>query len=271
MAAASVKQSRPARTQEWQNPRAMRESWTLPAWTIVLATSLAFGCGKSSSSTETAARGSQDESQRLSAQCAQILAKSFGVSSSGNSVKIAGHTISTTAAVEQGEKRDDKFAIGVRISIEVDGRAVPALTSGGVGIDSSREAALTTALDEWSAGYGTPIVEAIARRQPALSAGGFDVYAGPTGIRGTKPDHLGDIHAPLFAIVTPELSQLATPSTMHAMTLMLVRDRSGAVDGEFRVDGAVSERLKQLALKVTWPEASDSYMLKQFYVLIPSK
>src|SRR5262245_44892794 len=52
--------------------------------TVVLAMFFTFGCGKSSTSTETAARGSQDESQRLSVQCAEILAKSFGVTSTGN-------------------------------------------------------------------------------------------------------------------------------------------------------------------------------------------
>jgi hypothetical protein len=185
-------------------------------------------------------------------------------------VKVPGHTIATTATIEQGEGRDETFVVGVSISVEVDGRAVPALTSGAVGVDSSRQAALTTALEEWSAQYGTPILEALARRQPSLTAGGFDVYAGPTGVRGAKPEHLADIHAALFAVLTPELSRLVATPTLHALTVTLVKEPAGAVDGEFRVDGAVSETLKQIALKVTWPGAPDAYMLKQFYVLVPN-
>jgi hypothetical protein len=96
------------------------------------------------------------------------------------------------------------------------------------------------------------------------------VYTGPTGIRGAKPEQLADIHTVLFAKLSPELSQLVSTSATHALIVMLVRDRAGAVDGEFRIDGEVSEKLKQIALKVAWPNASDSYMLKQFYVLIPA-
>jgi hypothetical protein len=230
-----------------------------------------LGCSKSSDSTETAARGSQDESQRLSVECAQILAKGYGVASTGNRVHIPGHTISTVAVIERGEPLDSKYTVGVRVSVEIDGHAAPKLTGGGVGIDTSRATALTTALEEWSAEFGTPIVEAVARREPTLHVGSFDVYTGPTGIRGAKPDSLADVHTAFFAVLTPELAQLVPTSDMHALTLTLQRDTSGAVDGEFRVDGAVSERLKQLALKVTWPSAPDRYMLKQFYVLIPSQ
>jgi Family of unknown function (DUF6348) len=90
----------------------------------------------------------------------------------------------------------------------------------------------------------------------------------PAGIRGDKPDGLADFNASFFRTVGPALATLiATKPGVHAITVLGARTADGAIDGEFRVDGQVSDALKQLALQVKWPTRT-VYMLKQYYVLV---
>lgn len=53
---------------------------------------------------------------------------------------------------------------------------------------------------------------------------------------------------------------------LHALTLTLVLGRPPG-DGECRVDGVVSPKLRERALAFSWPPTTAPYMLKQYYVL----
>ena len=76
------------------------------------------------------------------------------------------------------------------------------------------------------------------------------------------------MNASFFRAVEPALALLVTAKTgLHSITIMAVRENDGSVDGEFRVDGQVSEGLKQRALQMRWPPSNATYMLKQYYVL----
>ena len=231
-----------------------------------------LACRKEPESNAPMATGSGDEVHALSVTCAQQLAKASGATSAGNSVKLEHHVIATTVAIEQIQKdaTGANTAAGIRVMCEIDGHPVAALTSGSVGLDTTREAALATAIEEWVGQYGTTIVDALGGRGKPRRVGAFDAYAGPTGIRGAKPEQLELVHERFFAEVAPVLSNLSTTS-LHAVTLMVVRKPDGTADGEVRLDGEVSAPLKQLAMKVTWPESPTSYMLKQYYVLVAAK
>ncbi len=205
----------------------------------------------------------------LSEQCATKLANATGALAKSDTVNVRDHVLQLAATVEQVKTAPDgRVVAGVRVTCTLDGKPVDALTSAGVGIDTSRDAALATAATEWAMQYGKPIVDALFERPAALSSGGFAVYAGPAGIRGDKPDGLADFNASFFHAVEPALAKLiATKAGVHAITVLGARTADGQIDGEFRVDGQVSDALKQLALQVKWPTRT-AYMLKQYYVLI---
>jgi hypothetical protein len=205
----------------------------------------------------------------LSEQFATKLANATGALAKSDTVNVRDHVLQLAAAVEQVKSTPDgRVVAGVRVTCTLDGKPIDALTSGGVGIDSSRDAALATAASEWAMQYGKPIVEALFEHPSALSSGGFAIYAGPAGIRGDKPDGLADFNASFFRTVGPELAKLIpTKAGIHAITVLGARAADGQIDGEFRVDGQVSDALKQLALQVKWPTRT-AYMLKQYFVLV---
>jgi hypothetical protein len=205
----------------------------------------------------------------LAEQFATKLANATGALAKADTVNVRDHVLKLEATVEQVKTAPDgRVVAGVRVTCTLDGKPIDALTSGGVGIDASRDAALATAATEWAMQYGKPIVDALFVRSPTLTSGGFAVYAGPAGIRGDKPDGLADFNASFFHTIEPALAKLyPTKAGVHAITVLGARTADGAIDGEFRVDGEVSDALKQLALQVKWPTRT-AYMLKQYYVLI---
>ena len=210
-----------------------------------------------------------DESRRLPDLFAGKLAQASGAAANGDTIKVGEHSLSLVPQVEQvANAPDGRVAAGVRVSCKIDGKAVDALTAGSVGIDTSRDAALVTAAEEWAMQYGKPIVDALSAKAPTLQISGFKVYAGPVGIRGSKPDGLDEVNANFFRAIEPALPTLITAKAgLHSMTITAVRNKDGSMDGEFRVDGQVSEELKRRALQVKWPTSSSTYMLKQYYVL----
>jgi hypothetical protein len=205
----------------------------------------------------------------LSEQFATKLANATGALAKSDTVNVRDHVLQLAATVEQVKTAPDgRVVAGVKVTCTLDGKPIDALTSAGVGIDASRDAAIATAATEWAMQYGKPIVDALFARSPALTSGGFAVYAGPAGIRGDKPDGLGDFNASFFHTIEPALAKLIPAKTgVHAITVLGARSADGAIDGEFRVDGEVSDALKQLALQLKWPTRT-TYMLKQYYVLI---
>src|SRR5262249_60612545 len=101
-----------------------------------------------------------------------------------------------------------------------------------------------------------------------LQSGGYKVYAGPVGIRGSKPEGLEDVNASFLGAIEPAFATLiSSKDGFHSMTITAVRNSDGSIDGEFRVDGQVSEDLRRLALQAKWPTSNTAYMLKQYYVL----
>jgi hypothetical protein len=210
-----------------------------------------------------------DENQRLPELFASKLAKASGMPANANTVRVGAHSLSLQAEVEQVATRPDgRVLAGVKVACNVDGKPVEALMSGSVGIDSTRDAALVTAAEEWATQYGSPIVDALSAKPPTLVSGGYKVHAGPTGIRGGKPEGLSEVNANFFRTVEPALATLIPSQPgLHSMTITAMRNADGSIDGEFRVDGKVSEQLKKLALQVMWPTSTGSYMLKQYYVM----
>ena len=156
---------------------------------------------------------------------------------------------------------------GIQVAVDVDGRPVPALTSGTVGIDSTREGALRIGIEEWVAGVGVPMVNALTGKGETLRVGAFVAHPGPIGIRGPMPELLDGLRETILRDLVPDLSRLLSGSGLHALSFMVVWHPDGTIHGEFRIDGAISDPLKQLAQKVKWPKGQDTYILKQYYVL----
>jgi hypothetical protein len=215
----------------------------------------------------------------LSAKTAKILAdaeKPAGVRPNGPaSVSVGKRTLTIQVAVEQSAVHEKDVVVGIGVHCLIDGQPADALTSGNVGLDVTREAALRKATHDWVAQAAAPIVKALSLKKApdTLRTGGFWVYPGLTSTRGDPPVFDApdaDRHERLLHEVEPELAKLIhDPSGLHALTVMMVIDGGAPASSECRVDGVRSERLCELAARVPWPRSATTYMLKQFYVLEP--
>lgn len=214
----------------------------------------------------------QRGSDRLAPACAEALARMAGGTSSGNVVGFGRHSLALTVAIESVANGSTNAAtVGtIRVSCDLDGRSMPSLTATSLGVGATREEALDKAVEEWVLGFGIPLARALNEKGEARIVGGFRVYAGPTGILGEKPERLEGVHDAFFEVVAPSLSTLFSRPPPHAVSISLVRRAGRRLEGEFSVDGEPSQRLKDLAMQAKWPESSGSYMLSQYYVLMPA-
>ena len=230
--------------------------------------------------TQSAGRSSLS-GEELSVLVAQMLvkrfiAKSIVTSAGGGALRVGEHALAVRASLDYVKAHEGKFYVGLDVRCFADGTDSDALHSGSMGIGETADAALRTAVGEWVLQYGTPIVGAL-HGQPEVElllrsfrAGRFVVYPGPTGFRGESPQGpKTGFHEELFRTLDASLNSWISPqrTELHAMTLTLdVRD--GVVtSGECRLDGAVSDRLYEVAKEVAWPRSPTPYILKQYYVL----
>lgn len=214
----------------------------------------------------------QRGSERLAPACAQALARMAGGTSSGNVVGFGRHSLALTVAIESVEDNSANATVAgtIRVSCDLDGQSIPSLDAASLGLGATREDALTEAVEEWVFEFGIPIAKALNETGEARIVGGFRVYPGPTGIRGQKPERVESVHDAFFDVVAPSLSTLFWRPPPHALSIAVLRRPGRDLEGEFRVDGEPSQRLKDLAMRAKWPESSGSYMLKQYYVLVPA-
>lgn len=192
----------------------------------------------------------------------------------GRTLKFDGHTLAAAVTIEKIVEEQGNVLAGIGIAVRVDGAENPALFAGGVGVGDTRAGAIETALQEWAMQTGGPIVQALrgpsSRRAP-ITVGAWDVHAGPTGIRGEKPEGATFDEAwqtSFLAHIDAVVRASFSGPGLHAMTLTIVVDGVGN-RGECRVDGVVSPQLCERARSHAWPVGKDAYMFKQFYVLAP--
>src|SRR5262249_45945660 len=109
-------------------------------------------------------------------------------SQEGSLLKVGGHRIELTPRIENQAQQEGRWIIAMRVHVALDGQELPALRTGSVGVDTTRDAALQTAADEWSRQFGTAVVEALGpggRKRAPIAAGAYQLFPGPAGIRGT--------------------------------------------------------------------------------------
>ncbi len=198
------------------------------------------------------------------------------VEARGLSLKLGSRTLSVTTSTDSVKETDGKVFVGLAFACTVDGKAVPALHTGSIGIDDTKQAAMHTATQEWVFQYGVPTAMAVmggatdgGKADGAISVGDLVVFPGATGIRGQAPAEfrgLASFHNALISHLSSLLKPLASEGGLHAMTLTLVFKEGSPLQGECRLDGKVSVPLLTAAQEYPWPKVTGTFMVKQYYV-----
>jgi len=238
--------------------------------------------------------GADADAAWLATTGASSLARTFralglDVTERGQAVLVAGKRVNVTARIDDKVKRDDRNFLAAEFGILVDGKRIPALTTGAIGVDDTPEHARHTTATEWASEYGAPIGFALAtqfggRAHPSatdsiaplylrLDVDGQVLFHGPPGLRGNAKSP-GEASSDAFirTIATSVVSVLRTTpavSEYRSATVLVVVAGTAVTGGECRIDGAVSPELLRAFSKVGWPEGSPSYMFKMFFVGVP--
>ncbi len=211
----------------------------------------------------------------LSERCARVLtamAKSMptrgSVSYSGAQVSVGGRQVRLSARIENRERAENKFLVGLVVNLFVDGVFQP-LTVGSVGVADTEEKAEDTALQEWAQLVGVALVATLGSNgDTGLPFDGFFAYPGLTGIRGSQvawSEHIArDLLGHLETLV-PNLR--SSGGELHSISIMAIVKQGGVVGGECRVDGVISPKALTAIRSFPWPLTQAHYVFKQFYIL----
>lgn len=197
-------------------------------------------------------------------------------SQEGSLLKVGQREIRIEPQIEREVQKEGRWLIGVGIRVNLDGNDLPALRSGAVGIDASREAALKTAAEEWSQEFGAPLVHALfptsTKHNPAVY-GAYRIFPGPPGIRGS--DNIKSFDASLREL--PDVLGRFATQTFHqgkaewrGLTVSIAFTPTQEKKSMCQVDGKMSDELSSAVNRLDWP-VDGNYLFKRFYLLAPAK
>jgi hypothetical protein len=194
----------------------------------------------------------------------------------GNLLTVGSHRIQVNSFIEEEGQKEGHWLVGVGVQVVLDGEALPALRTGAVGVDTSRERAIQSAADQWGMGYGIVVIHSLFPKSsdpPSVAAGPYRIYYGPVLMRGTA--EIKD-----FAAARAQLSRALSTFTSqtfsgqaewHGMTINVTSSPSKGITSMGQLDGKVSPLLTQAIKGVSWPTGGSSWMLKQFFLAVPAK
>jgi hypothetical protein len=204
----------------------------------------------------------------------------------GPRVSVGEHELVVDVEIEHAEVHDGKHILAAALSLSLDGRAMPAFTSGVIGVGRDAADARETALYEWLGQYGAPIAFAVAAREfpdrktmpkgdtgaaafyIPLRVDGLLWFSSPVGLRGGSSAAETLTSDPFVLHLAETIASLVPREPgYHTLTVQVSVEASGVVDAGCRIDGAASPELMAIVAALDWPPGDSGYMYKQFFVL----
>jgi Family of unknown function (DUF6348) len=210
----------------------------------------------------------------LSERCVQALvslSKSTDstVTSSGDRLWIGGKEVRLTAQIENDERADAKYLVGLRVDVLVGGVSQP-FTAGSIGLGNNEDDAVETAIHEWSQFVGRALLGSLGVKAGVLpqSVGPFLVYSGLAGIRGSGVVWSAEKDRQLLHHLDTIIQGLEnSPKEFHSILLMVAVRHAGTTEGECRLDGAISPAVLAAVQSFPWSQSGMTFLFKQFYIL----
>lgn len=174
-----------------------------------------------------------------------------------------------TAQIENEERGDKGFLVGLRVDISVNGVRQP-FTFGSVGWGNNRDEAVETAISDWSMYVGRALLGALGAKTADLvqTVGPFVVYPGLTRIRGSGVAWSAEKGRQLLEHLDGLIRELEhSPGEFHSISLVVAIQPDSTSQGECRVDDAISTAALTVVQSFPWSKNGTAYIFKQFYVL----
>lgn len=235
-------------------------------------------CGHKPAGQQPAVPATQSNTVAANALAKQIKEAGILVTQQGEMLDVEGHQIGVATTVDQETEREGKTFVGLAVQVKLDGKELPAMHSGTVGIDSTKDAAITNAADDWTKQFGMLLVHALGP-QPStvksVAAGAYTVFSGSVGMRGSDDYKLfKDAHDKIDRIIAQfVMKRFPNAAEWHGMNVMVVNDPKRGVVSVCQMDGSATPdaELSAAAKSAPWPKGQVSYMYKQFFLAKPNK
>jgi len=183
-------------------------------------------------------------------------------------LRVGQHTVDLTPVVESEGSAQGKSIVAMRIEVSVDGSRRPEATFGAIGISSTQDEAVAVGFGEWYLSFGLPFFQTLQEKESALVIADYDVFSGALGLRGGAALSWVDGSDAMNRKILDALTQMIPrKSDFVLFDLKVMVPPAGQPKSECRMNGVISAEVTSRFVALDWPRATDSYMVKQVFIL----
>lgn len=213
----------------------------------------------------------------LAAVCRHLDEAGAAYSLDEGEVVVGAHRLGLSITFEGFVPQGNLQLAPLDIQIHVDGDEGDRFRVGTLGVGADAETAMREAIAEWHLLAAAPVLAALgaavenrrAAATPQVLAG-WNMFAGRVGIRGQIPPQLrgGPFFAALVGRLRQFVAQWNSPTRFELRSIFFMATcGADAREIQAAVDGLVNQELAELLAELPWPQAAETYLYKQLFVL----
>ncbi|MGD9720217.1 MAG: DUF6348 family protein [Pirellulales bacterium] len=191
---------------------------------------------------------------------------------------VSGHRLGLSITFDAFVPQGALVLAPLDVQIHLDGDSGDRFRVGTLGVGRDQATALRDAIGEWHLLAAAPLLAALGapvekRRAPAApqKLAGWDLFAGNVGIRGQVPAELRagrEFFQSLMSRLEQIVAQWERPSRWELRSIFFMATVGPTQrDIQAAIDGVVDPPLAELLTGLPWPNATETYLYKQLFVL----
>jgi hypothetical protein len=220
-----------------------------------------------------------DELYRLALDTLKKHLEAAGVSFSEDDgdLLVSGHRLALSIGFEGFTRQGEHTIAPLDVQIHLDGDSGDRFRVGTLGVGDDRPTAIRSAIEEWHLLAASAVLAALGaavgrrRGEPQRKLGGWDLFPGRAGLRGTLPAGLaadGPFYRRLLDTLRRMVAQWPKPAGFELRSIFVMASTAeGSADVQAAIDGLVDAPLAALLSALDWPCPAEPYLFKQLFVL----
>jgi Family of unknown function (DUF6348) len=190
----------------------------------------------------------------------------------GRNILIGNARLRVLPVVEQRMTSGRNHLVGVRFEVEINGRRMPNLVCGQVGVGETGEEADQQAVRTWQGTFGEALFAALAAVPAEQRRRGHAVHEGALAIRFTTEQESLARHPALSVAAALDALAPILPvpdGSLHSVQIHVLVEPGRSADVEVSIDGKDSLAGMERLAALPWPRQSGPYSVKRALILRP--
>ncbi len=188
-----------------------------------------------------------------------------------------GHRLGLSITFDGFAEQEGQMIAPLDVQIHLDGDPGDRFRMGTLGVGPDRLTAMRAAIEEWHTLAAAPLLTALGadaaplRRVAVIrQLGGWDLFPGRAGIRGTLPpglDPSGIFYRLLLESLYKTVLKWPRPSGFELRSVFVMATTAeGEPQVQAAVDGFVDQALTDELSSLPWPRPQEPYLFKQLLI-----